>query len=297
MLLVIGGTGTVGRYLMGELRAAGVTPRVLARTLRASEAAREMGGIPVAGSLDDRASLPRAFDGVERVFLLTAPDHRQVPLQTHAIEAAAAAGVQLLVKVSATRADPTSSNVLLREHGEIEARALDAGLPSVFLRPTFFMQNLLMLAGGVAAEGRLYTPPAGRIPQVHAADVAAVAARVLREDGHAGHAYELTGGVAYDYPEVAAQLGRAFGRAVTHVELPADVVREAMVGQGVPGWLVDSLLDLYARGLRGEATAPTPHVAELTGRPPRTLAEFAREHAAAFAPPVPGVTSAPQPTG
>jgi uncharacterized protein YbjT (DUF2867 family) len=296
MLLVIGATGTVGRYLMGELRAAGVAPRVLARTLRASEAARELGGVPIAGSLDDRASLSRVFDGVERVFLVTGADDRQVPLQTHAIEAAASAGVRLLVKVSVTGADPASSNVLRREHGEIEARALAAGLPSVFLRPTHFMQNLLALAGGVAAEGRLYTPPAGPVPHLHAADLAAVAARALLDDGHTGQAYELTGGEAHTYAQVAAQLGETLGRPVSHAELPASVVRDAMVGQGVPAWLVDSLLDLYARSLHGEGTTPTPHVERITGRPPRTLGTFLHEHAAAFQPSVPGVTSAPEPT-
>ncbi len=297
MLLVIGATGTVGRYLMGELRAAGATPRVLARTLRATEAARALGGTPIAGSLDDRASLPRAFDGVERVFLVTGADERQVPLQTHAIEAAASAGVRLLVKLSVTGADPASSNVLQREHGEIEARALAAGVPSVFLRPTFFMQNLLAFAGGVAHEGRLYAPPTGPLPHVHAADVAAVAARALLDDGHAGQSYELTGGTARTYAQVAEAMRDAFGRPVAHVELPAPVVREAMIGQGVPAWLVDALLDLYARSLRGEGTAPTPHVERITGRPPRTLDHFLREHAAAFQPAVPDVTAASQPGG
>jgi uncharacterized protein YbjT (DUF2867 family) len=295
MLLVIGATGTVGRHLMDALRAAGATPRVLARTLRATEAARALGGTPIAGSLDDRASLPRAFDGVERVFLLTGADDRQVPQQTHAIEAAAAAGVELLVKVSVTGADHSSANVLQREHGEIEARARAAGLATVFLRPTFYMQNLLAFARGVAAEGRLHAPPAGALPHVHAADVAAVAARVLldpAEAGHVGQAYDLTGGEARTFAQVASQLAESLGRPVSHVELPAPVVRDAMVAQGAPAWLVDSLLDLYARSLRGEGTTPTTHVERITGRPPRTLAAFLREHASAFAPPVPGITDA-----
>lgn len=290
MLLVIGATGTVGRHLMRALRAAGHAPRVLAHRLATSEAARTLGGVPMAGDLNDRASLTRVFDGVERVFLLSPPDAREVALQTHAIEAAAAAGVRLLVKLSVTGADPASDNVLQRDHGEIEARALALGLPSVFLRPTHFMQNLLASAASVAAEGRLYAPPAGPLPLVHAADVAAVAARALLDDGHAGRAYEITGGEAHTYADVASTLAAALGRPVEHVELPADVVRGAMVGRGMPPWLADSLLDLYARSLRGEGTAPTPVVRAVTGRAPTTLAEFAREHAAAFRPAVPDVT-------
>lgn len=282
MLLVIGATGTVGRHLMRELRAAGHAPRVLAHRLATSEAARTLGGVPMAGDLNDRASLTRVFDGVERVFLLSPPDAREVALQTHAIEAAAAAGVRLLVKLSVTGADPASDNVLQRDHGEIEARATALGVPSVFLRPTHFMQNLLASAGSIAGEDRLYAPPTGPLPFIDAADVAAVAARVLLADGHAGNAYELTGGAAHTYPEIAAILSGVLGREVTPVELPSEVVRGAMLARGMEAWLADSLLDLYARSVHGEGTTPTGHVAAITGRAPRTLAEFAREHAAVF---------------
>ncbi|GLC27658.1 NmrA family NAD(P)-binding protein [Roseisolibacter agri] len=282
MLLVVGATGNVGRHLLRELAAAGAEPRALARTLAAREAATALGAVPVAGSLDDRASLTRAFDGVERLFLLSPPDAREVALQSHAIDAAAAAGVRLLVKLSVTGADPTADNVLQRDHGEIEARATALGVPSVFLRPTHFMQNLLASADSIAGEGRLYSPPTGPMPLIDAADVAAVAARVLLDDGHAGNAYELTGGAAHAYPEIAAILSGVLGREITHVKLPSEVVRGAMLGRGMEAWLVDALLDLYARSVDGEGTTPTGHVAAITGRAPRTLAEFAREHAAAF---------------
>lgn len=284
MLLVVGATGTVGRHLVRELVAAGAAPRALVRSLAAGEAARALGAAPVAGSLDDRASLLRAFDGVERLFLLSAADARQVALQSHAVDAAAVAGVRHLVKVSVAGADPASDNALLRDHGEIEARATALGIPTVFLRPTHFMQNLLASAGSVAAEGRLYSSPAGPQPLIDAADVAAVAARALLDDAQAGRAYELTGGAAHTYADVAATMSDALGRPVAHVELPPDAVRAAMVGRGMPPWLADALLDLNARSLRGEGTTPTDHVATITGRAPRTLAAFVTAHAAAFAP-------------
>jgi uncharacterized protein YbjT (DUF2867 family) len=51
-------------------------------------------------------------------------------------------------------------------------------------------------------------------------DVAAVAAVVLTEPGHAGTSYDVTGPTALSYADAAAKLTRAMGRAISYVPCP-----------------------------------------------------------------------------
>jgi len=72
--------------------------------------------------------------------------------------------------------------------------------------------------------------------------------------------------------EVAERLSAATGRQVRYVDAPPDTFR-ALAGAGLPGWLVDRLID---------AAGVTDEVATLLGRQPRTFEQFAAEHRAAF---------------
>ena len=63
---------------------------------------------------------------------------------------------------------------------------------------------------------------------------------------------------------------------------PADTFRQALAGAGLPGWLVERLVELNIMMADGHAAGVTDEVARLTGRQPRTFAEFAAEHRAIF---------------
>ncbi|MGH3765666.1 MAG: hypothetical protein ACRDTX_11050, partial [Pseudonocardiaceae bacterium] len=128
--------------------------------------------------------------------------------------------------------------------------------------------------------------PAGdaKMALVDPRDVAAVAAVVLAEDGHEGRTYPLTGPEAVTYHEVAQQLSAAIGRPVAYADSPDPAAREAMVFRGMPEWLADQVVILWGQPRRGAATTTTDVVRVLTGREPRTVAEFARANAATFRP-------------
>ena len=113
-------------------------------------------------------------------------------------------------------------------------------------------------------------------------DIAAVAAVALTEDGHEGATYTLTGPEAITHSQIAAALTSALGRTVRFVDVPpeafADGIRELL-----PPWQVDGLLEDYAHYRRGEAAAVSPAIAEITGTAPRSIEQFARDYAPAFA--------------
>ncbi len=145
------------------------------------------------------------------------------------------------------------------------------------------MRNLLMSAQPVADQGVLYGMSGeGRVAFIDARDIAAAAAELLTDPGHWGASYSLTGPEALSAAEVAERLSAATGHHVRYVDLPPDVFGQALAGAGMPGWLVDGVVESNTMLAAGHAATVTNEVARLTGRPPRTFAQFAADHRVAF---------------
>ena len=146
------------------------------------------------------------------------------------------------------------------------------------------MQNLLWSAPSIKAENAFALPLAeARIGVVDTRDIAAVAARVLTEEGHAGKAYDLTGPQALTYPEIAHILSDVLGRRVEYRPSTALERRRELLAQGMPGTYVDAELDLADALIAGAGNKISAAVEEITGIPPRDIATFARDYAPAFA--------------
>ena len=284
MFLVVGATGTVGSEVVAALRARGARVRGLVRDVARARATLGDEVELAEADLGDPAAVRRALDGVARVFLLTANSPVQLDHERAVLDAAAAAGVQRVVKLSAISADPGSASSFLAAHGRAEALLARSGLPAVVLRPNFFMSGLLAAADTVRAEGRIYgTFGDGRAAMVHPRDVGEAAAAALLDPGHTGRTYVLSGPEPVTYAEAAARLGAVLGRPVEYVDIPPDGLRGALGAAGLPGWLVEGIVEIQAQVRAGIAAMPTDGVELLTGHPPRDLDAYLRERAPAFA--------------
>jgi len=280
MILVTGATGATGSELVRLLRLKGVKLRVLARDPERAKSRLGAGVEAVPGDLERPESLDSAMGGVERVFLLSAPDPNASVLQGNAIEAARRAGVRHIVKMSAVESVPHSPCRLLRVHAEIEQKVAASGIPFTNLRPQSFMQNTLAFAHSIASQGAFYAPAGGAIPLVDVRDIAAVAAEVLTTPGHEGVTYTLTGPEALTNSQVAARIGIAIGKPVKHVEVPLEAAREAMLGMGMSEWLADGLVELYALGATGRVSFITDVIETVGKKKPIAFDQFARDYAA-----------------
>jgi len=285
-ILITGATGNVGTHLVRDLQARSTPVRAFVRNPAAARA--RLGDAELApGDFDDPASLRRALDGVTRVYLGAADGPRKVAHETAVIDAAAAAGVERIVKLSAMHADPASPLPAYRWHGEIEDHLRRSPVPAVVLRPAFFMTNLLMVAGGVAQTGTLAAPTAGKpVAMIDIRDVAAVAAVTLLADGHTGQTYDLTGPEAVTFTDVAAALADATRHPVTAVDLTEEQARPRFAGAGLPDWLAVQLAGVFGVIRAGGFAQVTGDVEAILGQPARGIAGFARDFAAAFAPQV-----------
>ncbi|TDC75658.1 NmrA family NAD(P)-binding protein [Streptomyces hainanensis] len=277
MILVTGATGTIGRHLVGILGEMGAPFRALVRD---EAGGRALGCEFVVGDLDEPASVVAALDGVDRLLLNSggalpvAGPQPMVRQQTAAIDAAAAAGMSHLVKVSAWRPAP-EAKLSVRAHWEIEQHLASSDVPWSLLRPTGYMQNFFTGEGGFAAADAVSGPyGAGRVAYIDARDIAACAAALLTGahgtggTGGTGRAYPLTGPEALTHAEIAAKLGVPF-----HDQPPAEAATQ-LRARGLPDWFVDDLLWLYADLAAGNLSEVTTTVHDLTGRPPRTFDAF-----------------------
>jgi uncharacterized protein YbjT (DUF2867 family) len=285
MILVTGATGSAGSQVVRALLERGRDVRVLARD--PGKAHRLFGNDAelAPGDFTDPQSVHAALDGVQAMLLSCADDPRRVEWETGAIDAAAAAGVRRIVRLSTVGARIGSPVAFWDWHGRVERHLRLSGVPAVVLRSTFYMSNLLAAAEHVARDGRIYAPASeARIAMIDPRDVGASAAAALTGAGDNQATYTLTGPEATTYAQVADALAAATGRAVEFVDVPDQAAHQAMVEAGMPELVAEQLVNVFRQLRRGVAEQTTNAVESLTGSAPHSFAAFARDHASVFAP-------------
>jgi uncharacterized protein YbjT (DUF2867 family) len=282
MILVTGGTGAIGGEVVRLLSRAGAPARALIRNPKQRQ---ELSGVTwVSGDLSKPQTLPSAFAGCTKLFLLTPNGENAGELQHHGLAAAHQAGIAHVVKLSAFGASPKSNSLIGRIHYQVEKELEGSGMAWTMLRPHHFSQNLLSQAKNINRDGVVYSSSGdGRIPFVDTRDIAAVAVVTLTEPGHEGKKYVVTGGEKISYREATEILSKAIGKPLRFIDEPPDEARARLIKEGQAPALVDSLLAIAAYQRAGGPTETiTTVVRDLTGKPPHTFAEFARDYADAF---------------
>jgi len=279
-VLVTGATGRIGRAVVSQLLAEGVPVRALTRRPEAA-------GLPaavdvVAGDFTVPASLDAALQGVGAVFLLwTAP-----PGTAPAVIERLASHTRRVVFLSAPYKTPhpffQQPNPMARFHAEVERLIAAAGLESTFVRPGMFASNALFWWAPAIKNGDVVRWPYGaaETAPIDERDVAAVAARALYEDGHAGGDYVLTGPESLSQAEQGGVIGKVLGRPIRFEELSPEEFRRETAGVW-PGAVVDMLLAAWGATM-GHGAFVTSTVADVTGSPARTFRQWVVDHADAF---------------
>ncbi|MFD7229151.1 NAD(P)H-binding protein [Streptomyces sp. NPDC059881] len=268
-ILITGATGSVGRHVVDLLVAAGAPVRALTRTPAAAQ-------LPPAvevfeGDLLRPDSLVPALAGVERLYLFPEPaTAREVA------DRAKRAGVERIVVLSS---DAVTEGSDPGHHRPVEEAAESTGLGWTHVRPGEFAVNKLSLwQRSIREEGvvRAAYPTAVGAP-VHEADVAAVAAAALLEDGHAGAVHRVSGPSALAVRDQVAALATGLGRAVRLVEVGHDEARKDMLRDGFPEYVADYILAFQAQWV--DRPAPVHDtVRRLIGRPAHDLTRWAADH-------------------
>ena len=275
-ILVTGATGNVGGALLPLL--ASLPATVIAGSTRG----HAVGGVPGrAIDFADVPSLTQAFTGVDVTFIVIPLRPDMVQLAANVAQAARAAGVKHLVRVSGAGADPQSPFAIGRVQGQADQHLVASGIPTTLLRPKNFMQNFSGFLAGMVQGGTFYSSQGqGRIPFIDVRDIAAVAAKVLENpSAHAGQAYVLTGPEALTNREALEHIGQATGKSIALVDIPESAAQQSLRDMGMPEVVVEVMSSLNQVISAGYVAEVTDTVQQLTGHPARTFADFAREYA------------------
>lgn len=285
MILVVGGTGRMGRQLVRLLAAEHVPFRVLCRKPEQAGVVLAAGAKLVRGYLEDPVGLESALEGATRVFLLSSNGPAMADLQMNLVGLLRRAGVEQVVKLSMHGAAPRAASRIARQHWLVEQEIERCGVGWTHLRPAFFHQDFLEHAASIRAEGRIYACAGnGRVALLDVRDLARVAVAVLTGEGHAGAVYELTGPQAVSHADAARLISTVAGSRVTYRNLSEEEAVRRLRAAGLPGWLVEARLELYRIWTENEAAEPTGDVERVTGTQPTSFVQFVRDHASVFHP-------------
>jgi uncharacterized protein YbjT (DUF2867 family) len=244
MILVTGGTGTLGTDVVRRLRARGRRLRVLTRDpSRASHLAGDDVEVVVGDARDGRVlgrimggvgtvvSAMHGFAGVDAAGAMAVDRDGNANL----IRAARAAGVEHFVLLSVRGADPSHPMELFRAKHAAE-RALEAsGLSWTIVRPSSYMETWLMVLGeALPRTGKVLVFGRGENPInfVSARDVAAVVELAVVDPSLRARIIDVGGPENLTFNEFARRIERAAGRAnvTRHVPRPVMRVASAVLG-------------------------------------------------------------------
>src|SRR4249919_2587754 len=231
-VVVTGATGRVGRVVIDLLLEKGVPVRAL--THRSESAATLPANVEVVtGDLTVPESLDAGLRGAGAVFLVwTAP-----PTTAPAVVERLATYARRVVFLSAPHRTPhpffQQPNPMAVLHADIERLIAASGLESTIIRPGMFASNALFWwATAIRADGVVRWPyGAAETAPVDDRDVAAVAARTLYQDGHAGGDYVLTGPESLSQAEQVSIIADAIGRPIRFEELTPEEFRHETEGR------------------------------------------------------------------
>ncbi len=270
-IVITGATGHLGRLTIQSLLAKGVPASEIVGLGRQVDKIADLGVTTKHVSYEDPEALRSAFEGADKVLFISGSEAgKRLAQHTNVVNAAQAANVGLLVYTSIPKADTTDLK-LAEEHTATEKLIVASGLPYVFLRNSWYLENYNVEQ---ALEHGLFGASAdGKISAATRADFAEAAAAVLTSDDQAGKVYEL-GGQGFTMTEFAAEIARQSGKPVTYTDLGEDKYREMLVGVGLPEAFAAILADSDRGAANGGLYVPVDDLEGLLGRPATSLSTY-----------------------
>jgi uncharacterized protein YbjT (DUF2867 family) len=285
MILLTGVTGKTGGEVLRSLLDRNLALRALVRD---PDSARRLAAPQVElvqGDFEDPASLAKAMRGIDQAFMLMPNTEKQLQNEMRFVDVARKEGVRRVVKLSASGADPNSTALLKRFHGESEVQLAKSGLAYTIVRPNFYMQNMLQCAASIAAADSFRLPMgAGRTGIIDVMDVGDFIARVLTGSGHEGQTYYITGPEILSFQALAEHMSGVLGRKIEYVDVPAREFGQQLRAAGASDWYIEALGELFEIIANDGGAKITSTFEAVCGRPPRTFRQFVKRHAVAFSP-------------
>jgi uncharacterized protein YbjT (DUF2867 family) len=287
MIAIIGATGHTGKIVAEELLAAGEKVRVIGRTAEKLQPFVAKGAEPFVGNVVDADAMTNALRGATSAYIMIPPDVKQKSLRAYdtvvieslytAIESSGLRHAVVLSSTGAQLAEGTGPVAGLHEMEETLKRLADVNL--LFLRPAYFMENLLNSVTVYKTMGFFASLIKDNVkfPMIATRDIGQRAAAELRAHNFTGHQVkELHGQRDLSMNECAAIFGAAIGKPdLKYMQAPAMMAKPAMMQAGMSADFVDQLIELSSAISHGKMVMLEPRNAENTT--PTTIETFTNE--------------------
>jgi NAD(P)H dehydrogenase (quinone) len=286
--LVTGATGETGRPAVHKLLALGHQVRAMAhKEDERAQALRDLGAEVIVGDMLNAADMISAAQSMAGAYFCFPVRPGLVQATTYMADAAKQANLKVVVNLSQISARSDVENQIIRDHW-IAERVLDlSGVPTVHLRPTFYLQWLLYghSQASILRDHVIDLPwGEGRHAPIAPEDIGAFAAAVLDAPAaHIGKTYNLHGPIELTEAEIAAAVSEALGVEVTYRPLSMEAYAAQLQAMGFPDFVIDFFCALAVDSGDGVFSGINHAVETVTGAKPITVQQFVRLYRTEFA--------------
>jgi NAD(P)H dehydrogenase (quinone) len=276
-ILVTGATGALGNRVVETLLKSVPADQIVASVRDTAKAEHLLAhGVEVRqADFNDPASLDKAFEGIDRVFIISTTEpvnEKRIAQHVNAINAAKRANVKLLAYTSCTKADKTTLAMGLA-HKATETAILESGVPYSILRNNLYLETELNTVKACLAGAPIVTNAGeGKIGFALRNDFADAAAAVLAGKGHENKIYELSG-KPITYDELAIEIGKAIGKEVPVKHVNDTAFAASLKNAGIPEVMIPMVTATKAAVRDGVLEVESNDLQTLVQRPATPINE------------------------
>jgi uncharacterized protein YbjT (DUF2867 family) len=281
-ILITGATGNIGKEVIRYLFQHKTANQIIAGVRNVADAKAMFTEFKelkyVLFDFENTDTFDAALDDIDTIFLLRPPHISNIPtffqplvdkLNSHKINEVLFLSVQGAEK----------SNVI--PHNKIERMLIDSGISYIFLRPSYFMQNLTTTLYDDIARKRKIILPAGKAKfnWIDVKNISEIAALLLdKRSDYENQAIELTGNENLNFNEVVKTINEEIDDEIQYQNLNPFNFYFLKKKEGVPTAMIIVMIMLHFLP-RFQKPPKISHFYEtLTGKKPTSLHEFvARE--------------------
>lgn len=279
-ILVTGATGQLGSKVVEHLLKE-IPAEQLAVSVRNADKAKHLSDLGVdvrQADFDQPETLKNAFAGIGRLLLISTDGDTETRIRQHsnAVTAAKDAKVGLIAYTSVSKAD-TSGLVLAEVHKATEEKILESGLPYIFLRNNWYLENELdSIKGALAGQPIVVATGDAKVGWILRDDLAKAAAAAMLGKGEDNHIYELS-----NKPETidtfAATLAKIIGKDVEVKKLSDETYGEMLAQAGLPQEVIPFVVSIQNGIRHNNLNVESNDFETLTGQKPVSLEEGLRQ--------------------
>ncbi len=277
-IFITGATGVVGRELVPAIMSFAGNFKVTLGVRNVEKAKEQFAAYSTLDfryfDIQNASSFDDALFGMDTIFLLRPPSITNIKrFFTPLMESIVSVGIKEIVFLSVQGAEKSS----VIPHHRIEKRIEDSGIPYVFLRPSYFMQNLTTtLAKDIRINQEIFLPAGhGIFNWVDVKDVAqATAIILLNFHQYKNQALELTGDENLTFYEAAKILSNVLGRTILFPNPNVFAFYDRQQKQGMAPAKIMVMVLLHSLARFRNVPNITNHIHEITGTPPTRLTAF-----------------------